>query len=107
MKGDRKFGPLFKVVQIDARAEGECGWTWNSEYPLFEFRSDALDVKRTFLRRLRKFLSDGVPTISGIRERVDLGRGWYYVRDYLDIIEVRRRCDDCPYYACIRETPSH
>lgn len=106
-KGDRKFAPLFRVVSIDAWSEGEYGWSWNNEYPLFEFRSDALDVKRTFLRRLRKFLSDGVPTISGLKDYVDLGRGWYYVTDDWEIMELRRRSDDCPCYACIRDTPSH
>lgn len=106
-KGDRKFAPLFKVVSIDAWAEGEAGWTWNDTHTLFEFRSDALDVKRTFLKRLRKFLNDGVPTISGIREHHDLGRGWYYVTDDWEIMELRRRNDDCPCFACIRETPSH
>lgn len=105
MKGDRKFAPLFEVVAIDAWAEGEREWTWNNKYLLFKFRSDALDVKRTFLRRLRKFLGNGVPTISGIREYIDLGRGWYYVTDDWNIIEVRRRSDDCPFYACIRITP--
>lgn len=106
MKGDRKFAPLFEVVQIDAWAEGEDGWTWNNQYKLFQFRTESLDVKRVFLRRLRNFLAEGVPTISGIREYADLGRGWYYVDGDWSMLELKKRCNDEPVYACIRLTPS-
>ncbi len=106
MKGDRKFAPLFSVHSIDAWADdSEGGWTWNQSYKLFEFRTTALDLKRAFLKRLRKFLKDGVPTVAGIREHVDLGRGWFYVTDDWDVMELCRRKDCCPIYACIRETP--
>ncbi len=107
MKGDRKFAPLFSVWCIDALAEGETGWSWNDRHHLFEFRTNALDVKRVFLKKLRKFLSDGVRTIAGFRQHIDLGRGWYYIDGDWDIIELRKRFNHEPVYACIRETPSH
>ena len=106
MKGDRKFAPLFEVIQIDACAEGEDEWTWNNQYKLFQFRTESLDVKRVFLRRFRKFLAEGVTTISGIREYADLGRGWYYVDGDWSMLELKKRCNDEPVYACIRLTPS-
>lgn len=106
MKGDRKFAPLFEVIQIDACAEGEDEWTWNNQYKLFQFRTESLDVKRVFLRRLRKFLAEGVATISGIREYADLGIGWYYVDGDWNMLELKKRCNDEPVYACIRLTPS-
>jgi len=105
MKNDKKFEPLFSVVSIDAWADGDGGWTWNESHRLFQFRSDAEDIKRMFLNRLRKFLHDGIPTVSGIRQHVDLGKGWYYVTDDWDVMEIRSRKDHCPWYACIRETP--
>lgn len=104
MKGDRKFAPLFSVWQIDAWAEGEGGWTWNDKYRLFEFRTNSLDVKRVFLKRLRRHLAD-VKTPSGVVQHFNLGRGWYYVTDDWSIMELCRRKDHCPIYACIRETP--
>lgn len=107
MKGDLKFAPLFSVWLIDAWAEGEDGWIWNDKHKLFEFRSDALNLKRTFLARLRTYLANGVKSASGLRKHIDLGRGWYYVTDDWDIMELRKRCNDEPVYACIRETPSH
>lgn len=97
MKGDRKYAPLFSVWAIDAWAEGEGGWTWNEKHKMFEFRSDALDIRGAFLRRLRKFLRNV--------HYSDLGRGWYYVTDDWDILELRKKCNDEPVYACIRETP--
>ena len=106
MKGDRKFAPKFKVVSIDAWAD-DVGWTWNDSHMLFTFRSSASDLKRTFLARLRTFLANGVPTIGGLCQHIDLGRGWFYVDDNLDIMELRARKDHRPFYACIRETQSH
>ena len=105
MKGERKKAPLYKVVQVDAWADGEYGWDWNNEYKLFQFRSNAENLKRAFVTRLRKFLADGVPTISGIKEHIDLGRGWYYITNDWDVMELRRRGTDEPVYACIREDP--
>ena len=104
MKGDRKFAPLFSVWQIDAWAEGEDGWTWNDKYRLFDFRTNSLDVKRVFLKRLRRHLAD-VKTPSGVVQHFNLGRGWYYVTDDWNIMELCRRKYHCPIYACIRETP--
>lgn len=106
-KGDRKFAPLFKVVLIDAWAEGDGGWTWNETHELFSFRTTSLNLKRAFLQRLRSFLDKGVKTISGVVDRYPLGRGWYYCTDDWDVMEVRNRSNDRPWYACIRETPSH
>ena len=71
MKGDRKFAPLFSVWQIDACSEGECGWTWNDKYRMFEFRTNSLDVKRVFLKRLRRHLAD-VKTPSGVVQHFNL-----------------------------------
>lgn len=106
-KCDRKFAPLFSVWQIDAWAEPDGGWTWNDKCRLFEFRSDSLDLKHAFLSRLRHYLSKGIKTPSGVVERNPLGRGWYYCTDDWDIMELKSRADDRPWYACIRETPSH
>ena len=106
-KGDRKFAPLFSVWQIDAWADGNGGWEWNDKYKLFEFRTDALNLKRAFLSRIRKFLAEYVNPITTLHEFHDLGKGWYYVTDDWDIMELCRKCDGQPWYACIRETPSH
>ena len=106
MKGDLKFAPKFKVVSIDAWAD-EDGWTWNESHTLFTFRSSAGDLKRTFLARLRTFLANGVQTIGGLPQHIDLGKGWFYVDDDWNIMELRARKDHRPFYACIRETPSH
>ena len=106
MKGDRKFAPKFKVVLIDALADG-YGWTWDDSHTLFTFRSSAGDLKRTFLARLRTFLANGMQTIGGLPQHIDLGKGWFYVDDDWDIMELRARKDHQPFYACIRETPSH
>lgn len=92
----------YQVVMVDAWAD-EGGWTWNNSHFLFSFSSKAIDIKRVFLRKLRKFLNDGVQTISGIREHIDLGKGWFYVGDYGDVLELRNRKDHCPCYACIHE----
>lgn len=106
-KGERKFAPLFRVVLVDAWAEGEDSWSWNDTMTLFEFRTEALNVKRTFLSRLRHFLKYRVYTATGLHEKHDLGRGWYYCTDDWDIMEVCSRSDHRPWYACIRITPSH
>jgi hypothetical protein len=106
-KGDRKFAPLFKVVLIDAWAEGDDGWTWGETYELFSFRTTSLNLKRAFLQRIRCFLYKGVKTCYGVVGRHSLGRGWYYCTDDWDVMEVRSRADNRPWYACIRETPSH
>lgn len=103
-KGDRKFAPLFSVWQIDAWAEGEDGWTWNDKYKLFEFRTNALDIKRAFLCRLRKHIRNVVKH-GGLSQGSDLGRGWYYVDGDWDILELKKRCNHEPVYACIRESP--
>lgn len=102
-RGDRKFAPLFSVWWIDAWAEGEDGWTWNDKHKLFEFRSDAKDIKRVFLKKLRAHLANGVPTIAGYKQHIDLGRGWYYVDEGWYCLELRKKCNDEPKYACIRE----
>lgn len=104
MNGDRKFAPKFKVVSIDALAYDD-GWTWNYSHTLFTFRSSAGDLKRTFLARLRTFLANGLQTIGGLRQHINLGKGWFYVDDDWDIMELRARKDHRPFYACIRETP--
>ena len=102
-KGDRKFAPLFKVVQIDAWAEGEDDWVWNQTFDMFEFRSSSLDLKRMFLSRLRHYLSKGVKVTGSC----PLGKGWYYCTDYWDMLEVRSKADNRPWFACIRITPSN
>ena len=75
-KGDRKFAPLFSVWQIDAWADGNDGWEWNDKHKLFEFRTTSLNLKRAFVYRLRKFLANGVPTVSGLIHYSNLGRGF-------------------------------
>lgn len=102
-RGDRKFAPLFSVWQIDAWSDGEDMWTWNDKFRLFEFRTDALNLKRAFVARLRKYMR-GIS--SPYRGYYDLGRGWYYLYDDFGYcIELRKRCNDEPVYAAIRETP--
>jgi len=56
-------------------------------------------VKRVFLRRLRNY-AEQVDKYCG------LGKGWYYVEGDWDILELKKRCNHEPVYACIRETPS-
>lgn len=106
MKGN-EFSPLFSVWSIDAWAEGDSGWTWNDKSKLFEFRTRASDIKNAFLKRLRKYMENPRNRGLGVHGGSGLGRGWYYVQDDWEILELRRRCDDMPVYACIRETPSH
>lgn len=106
MKGDIRFAPLFSVWQIDAWPEGEDSWTWNDKFKLFEFRSRSLNLKREFPARLRYFLANHKGP-AGIKDYYDLGKGWYYVNDEWDYLEICRKSDGCPYYACIRESPSH
>ena len=107
MKGDRKFAPLFEVVSIDAWAEGEDGWTWNQKFPMFQFRSNASDLKRAFVTRLRRYLKEKMRNWAGQPAHIELGRGWYYITDDWDIMELKKRCNDEPMYACMRLTPSH
>lgn len=44
----------FEVRQIDAWAEPGGGWSWNESYRLFDFKTEARDVKCAFLRALRR-----------------------------------------------------
>lgn len=108
MKGDHKFAPLFSVWQIDAWAEGESGWVWNDKFKLFEFRTTSLNVKQEFLRRLRYYLeksaSERVDPVHGFGN--GMGRGWYCCTGDWHVLEVCRKTDGCPCFACIRETPS-
>ena len=97
--------PLYTVWQIDAWAEGERSWTWNDKFRLFEFRSHASDIKKAFLRRLRKHLKNMATSIPGMYGSLDLGRGWYRVDGQDYVLELVRRSDGCPVYACIREDP--
>jgi hypothetical protein len=95
----RSNAPLFQVVAINAWAE-PGGWTWNDQNKLFQFRSNANNIKRAFVTRLRRFLADGVVTISGMREHIDIGRGWYYLSDDGCVVELRSRKDHEPLYGC-------
>lgn len=106
MKGDIMFAPLFSVWQIDAWPEGEDSWTWNDKFKLFEFRSRSLHMKREFPARLRYFLANHKGP-AGTKDYFNLGIGWYYVDGDWDILEIRSKHDDRPWFACIRETPSH
>ena len=103
MKGDKEPAPLYSVWSIDAWADGEGDWTWNDKCKLFEFRSRSLNIKRVFPSKLREFLENGVRTIAGMRQYIDLGRGWYYIDGDWDILELCRRSTKEPLYACIRE----
>ena len=106
MKGDRKFAPWYSVWAIDAWADGENGWTWNDKARMFDFRTNAIDIKRTFLARLRKHLENPRNRGMGIHGGSGLGTGWYSVRWEDDhILELCRKCDVMPVYAAIRETP--
>lgn len=104
-KGDRKYAPLFRVEVIDPVYDVSEGWTYENAYEMFQFRSDARDMKRAFLSRLRHFLkTKGEPTVVGCMKR-NLGRGWYYVDEDWECLELCRRSDHCPIYACRRITP--
>ena len=107
MKGDIMFAPLFSVWQIDAWAEPGGGWSWNDKYKLFDFRTRSLNLKREFTARLRHFLSTYKNPVTMRHEPHELGKGWFYVTDDWDILELCRKCDHQPWYACIRESPSH
>lgn len=85
--------PLFRMVEIDAWADPDGGWTWNDAFTLCRFRSNALDMKRVFLKRLAKLR--GHP----------LARGVFRVTDDWRVIEIQRRKDGCPIWALIRLTP--
>ena len=100
------FAPLFSVWQVDAWAEGDVGWTWNDKFKLFEFRTRSLNLKREFPARLRYFLANHKGPAC-VKDYFDLGRGWYYVDGDWDLLEIRSKSDGRPWFACIRETPSH
>ena len=67
----------FEVRQIDAWAEPEGGWSWNESYRLFDFKTEAKDEKRAFLRALRRH---GIGVYRG-RCRVDYDGNVYEVRE--------------------------
>lgn len=85
---------LWRLVEIDAWADPEGGWTWNDTFTLKRFRSESNNLKGLLLRVLRdvrgKRLTPGV-------FRVD-DSDW-------NIVEVRRKKDDCPVWAIMRESP--
>lgn len=97
--------PLYEVRYIDAWVDDmEGGWTWNQSFKLFEFRSNASDMKRTFTRKLRECFRKGVRTFLGV-SHPELGKGWYCIDGNYDLMELCARKDGCPLYACIRMTP--
>ena len=65
----------FEVRQIDAWAEPCGGWTWNESCRLFDFKTEAKDEKRAFLRALH---SHGISLCRG-RCRVDYDGSIYEV----------------------------
>ena len=85
---------LWRLVEIDAWADGEGGWTWNDAFTLKRFRSGADDLKGLLLRVLRDVRGRSLP------------RGVFRVDDSdWDIIEIQRRDDGCPIWAMMRVTP--
>ena len=44
----------FEIRQIDAWADGEEGWTWNTSYHLGDFSTQAKNEKRACIRALNK-----------------------------------------------------
>lgn len=85
---------LWRLVEVDAWADPEGGWTWNDTFTLKRFRSESINLKGLLLRVLRDVRGRRLP--PGVF-RVD-DSDW-------NIVEVRRRKDDCPVWAIIRESP--
>ena len=92
--GGQGSGTLWRLVEIDAWADPEGGWTWNDTFTLKRFRSESINLKGLLLRVLRDVRGKRLP--PGVF-RVD-DSDW-------DIVEVRRRKDDCPVWAIVRESP--
>lgn len=84
-----------EVRSVEAWAEGEDSWSWNSSCFMFKFKTRAADIKRAFLKKLRcNLLSNGG----------NLGRGWYRVECWDgSLYELVNRKDGCPMFACIVE----
>lgn len=92
--GGQGSGTLWRLIEIDAVADSEGGWTWNDTFTLKRFRSESINLKGLLLRVLRDVRGKRLP--PGVF-RVD-DSDW-------DIVEVRRRKDDCPVWAIVRESP--
>lgn len=87
-------GTLWSIKEIDAWAEPDGGWTWNDAFTIKRFRSDSVNLKGLFLR-----------VLADVRGH-PLERGVFRVDDSdWNILEVRRRKDDCPIWAMVRESP--
>jgi len=82
----------FELWEIDAWADGEGGWTWNDKFRLGQpFTSATDDLKGLFRRKLKEVR--GRPLPNGVF-RID-DSDW-------NILEVKRRKDDCPVWAMMR-----
>ena len=77
----------YEIREIDAWADGEDGWTWNTSYKVGTI-STAGDPGRAMMRMLNK-------------KGVVCKRGACYISYDGDIYELRRRGTHEPYYAAI------
>ena len=81
----------FEIREIDAWADPECGWTWNTSYYLGTLNTKAQNVKRAFVHYLKR--------TRGIVFR----RGRTIVADETggDVLEIRDRRTGEPLFAAI------
>ena len=83
----------FEVRQVDAWAKPEGGWSWNESCRLLDFKTEAKDVKRAFLRALLRALRrNGIGFFHRGRWRVDYDG---------DVYEVCERKGGRPLFAAI------
>jgi len=78
----------YDVRQIDAWNEGDDVWTWNESWRMANWETSANDVKRAFLRMLRKIGIVYNPHVI-------------YVADDGEVIELRRRGTHEPLIAAV------
>ena len=78
----------WRLLDIDAWAEDEGGWTWNDVHVLSKFECNAdANMKRMLLKKLREARGNTLP------------RGMYYVHDEDWCLEVRQRKNHRPVFA--------
>ena len=79
---------IYEIREIDAWADPDAGWTWNTSYLVGEMTTNAENVKRAFVRFLNK---------RGICFKLNRT----IIEDCWDIIEIQDRKTREPLYAAI------
>ena len=76
----------YEIRQIDAWNDG--AWYWNESYHIGEFKTASQNVNQPFMKALKKL-------------GITFPKGFIYIAHLDDILEVRNRKTDEPYFAAI------